>query len=179
MAVTLALLGSVTAQVVDQRKAPVVIIGPKCQPPPPGGYSELIVPVDGSKLSEAILPFAAAWSRDTNSLLQLVQVLAPDTLEQLRAAGMHPGDVREDSHLAVLASGLLAEGIHATWETLHHPHPARAINDFTRTRPGAMVAMTTHGRSANHLTALGRVATGVVHDSTAPVLVIKPVMASD
>lgn len=167
------LLGGVSAAVVRQGTLPVVVVGPHCLPAPTV-YEELVVPVDASAISVAILPLASAWAGALDMRIQLVQVVDPDAAQQMVDAGVQASDVNEESYVAGVAADLRDQGLAASWEVLHDLHPARAITAFAADRRAAMVAMTTHGRSGISFFALGSVATRVVHDGSCPVLLLRP-----
>jgi len=44
-------------------------------------YSNILVPLDGSRLSEGILPFACSLARGLKIKIELLQVIDPDTIE--------------------------------------------------------------------------------------------------
>jgi nucleotide-binding universal stress UspA family protein len=171
--VSQSLLGGVSAAIVREGTLPVVLVGPHCLPAPTA-YEELLVPLDASMISEAILPVATAWARALDMRIQLVQVVDPDAGRKMVDAGVEVGDVTEDAYVASVAAGLRHQGLTVSWEVLHDVHAAHAITAFAADRPDAMVAMTTHGRSGTSLVALGSVATRVVHDGSCPVLLFRP-----
>ena len=163
-------LGSVSAQVVRTCRRPVVLIGPRCGPAPEA-YTSLIVALDGSELSEAILPVAITWSRHLDLTPWIFQVLpARVPLE----VGDPAADLQEAAYVHHVADTLSLEGIKAGWDTAHDRHPATAITHFAEAHGPAIVALTTHGRSGLDHLLMGSVALATTHEATCPVLVHHP-----
>jgi nucleotide-binding universal stress UspA family protein len=167
-----ALLGAVTAAVVREYGAPVVAVGPNCAAPP-SRYTEMVLPVDAAAPAASAIELATAWARALELRVIVVQVVDTDAIDQVARAGVPTGDVVESGHTNRLAHELDAAGVQATWETLHDGDPARGIVSYLLEHPDAIVAMTTHGRAGWDLMTAGSVATGVVHGSPCPVLLLR------
>ena len=157
-------LGSTAAAVVRAGAAPVVLVGPEAR----SGWSprNLVVCLDGSALSEAVLPLAATWASAMGLGCWLVQVVDDEVVSGL--------DTPESAYVRNVAGDLRARGLHADWEVLHGPDVGAAIAEFATTVPGALVALTTHGRSGLQLVTMGSTATSVVRHSQTPVVVLRP-----
>ncbi len=83
-------------------------------------------------------------------------------------------DAAATEYLKAAAERLRAEGLSSVEERLLHGNAAAAILDLAQESPGAMVAMTTHGRSGIGRWVLGSVADRVVRHAGVPVLIIRP-----
>lgn len=163
-------LGSVAGNVINNGRRPVVLIGPQFSADWDGPLETLVVCLDGSKLSEAILEPAARLAIDTGAKLLLVQALDPGSLQPGFA-----GDVNESGYLRSKAIEIDKQyGLQADWDVLHGKQPARAIAEYAAGFPGAMVAMTTHGYTGLNRINLGSVTLDVVHMIHCPVLTYKP-----
>lgn len=166
--------GSVAAEVVRRGHGPVVLVGPHADSHGIAGFDRLVTCLDGSKLSETILPTVTSWAVGLSLELDLVEVLARDVREQMRAAHIPSTDIREDAYLARTSSDLQREGLAVTWEVLHDDHPGKAIVGFASARDGCLIAMATHGRGGLARLVAGSVAASVVHTAHCPVLLLRP-----
>jgi nucleotide-binding universal stress UspA family protein len=165
-----ALFGSTSTRVIHEIGAPVLAIGPHCAEV--GSYSEVVVAVDESDESAAVLPAALDLAVHIDAKLQIVQVIDNADLRRAQEAGINPADLRESGHVAKLAAQLARRGLIAGWEVLHDGDPAHGIVDYLREKPSAIVALATHARSGLSLLSHHSVATHVVHRSANPVLLL-------
>jgi nucleotide-binding universal stress UspA family protein len=119
---------------------------------------EIIACLDGSPPAEAILPLAQGIASAMGADLSLLRVLADSK-----------SLADEESYTGYLAGlfGGQAKFIIA-------PEPAAAIIEALRNNPRAMVAMTTHGRTAWMEAVIGTVALEVVRGAGRPVLIYGP-----
>lgn len=170
-----AYFGSVASEVLTTSPGPVVICGPNYVP---GRFQleqkgPIIVALDGSQGSEAILAVAEAWSVVFDLPLEVVTVLPPETPSAL-AAAVSSGDVLESGYVGAVASGAgKVTARLADFEVLHDNHPARAIIDEAKTRNATLVAMATHAPTGLERLRKGSVTAEVIRHSTAPVLAIQ------
>jgi nucleotide-binding universal stress UspA family protein len=160
-------MGSVSEQVVRMSHQPVLMIGPRCEPPPER-YESLVVGLDGSELAEQILPTVGAWATDLGLTPWLFQVLSPRVPLEIG------DDVQETGYVHKVANRLADQGVKAEWEIVHDHDAAAAIVRFARAEQPALIGLTTHGRSGLGRVALGGVAFQVAHHATCPVLVLRP-----
>ncbi len=166
-----ALLGSVAEDVVRLAPGPVLLVGPDVEPPPSeaGLVGEVLVCVDGSPSSEAIVPAAAAFAADTGLTPRVVTVAGGDVEVGLDEEGNY---VREVAAAVDAAMGRPAGT--TPFEVLHGPDPGDALVAAARAVPAAVLAMATHGRTGLARVTAGSVTTGVVRQSPVPVLVLRP-----
>ncbi|WP_445158610.1 universal stress protein [Halomonas sp. E14] len=166
------LIGSVTAGVVRRAARPVLLCGPRYVPERHARVEVVMVCVDGSPLSEAMLPHAVTLAATFGARLQLLQVLDAGALSS--AGGEARSDVMESGYVHGLARRL--EGEHRTevdWEVLHGD-PADAIVSYLADSRNVMLAMTTHGRSGLSQVVAGSVSHEVLHEACCPVAVLRP-----
>lgn len=166
-----AVLGSCATAVVREGVAPVLLVGPAAAERG-AGAGPVLVPLDGSRRAEAVLPLAAAWARAVGVRVELRQVLDPATVTALTDDGIAPHDVLEGAYLARVAAGLA--GVEVNWDVLHGEDPAAEIVRAAAAVEAGWVAMATHGRTGAALAVAGSVALAVVHDALCPVLVTRP-----
>ncbi|MFN7972535.1 MAG: universal stress protein [Acidobacteriota bacterium] len=144
-------------------------------------YEAILLPLDGSELSERAIPHAAAVARRFDSRLVVLRVVVPiigpgdlaygpnpytyqSLLEaETRAAQEYVARKAEE----LRAQGLRAEGVCRTGE------PATSIVDFAAESDAKLVVIATHGRSGVARWVFGSVATRVLQGAQVPVLLIR------
>ncbi len=167
------LLGSVAEAVLRGSERPVLVIGPSVDR---GCWQfahwfadgKLVAAIDGSTVSEAVIPAVAEWARLLGLRAWVVQVVQ-------RADGVEPTLDEHDAESAAVrhvAERVADAGEPARWEVLAGPHIPASLLDYANRLPASLVVMGTHGRTGLARVALGSVAMHVVHHSHCPVLVI-------
>ena len=148
-------------------------------------YSKVIVPLDGSELSERSLPFARIIAGALPAPIELIEafdILPPAVhAHQLTLATqsmLEEAKVQSDHYLSGVRASLRDAGCIATAITLPGA-PAQAIADRVRDDPTALVIMSTHGRGGLARWALGSVADRMLHSIPNPVLLIRSAAASN
>jgi nucleotide-binding universal stress UspA family protein len=165
-----ALFGSLAEETLRQAGVAMLLVGPRTPAGLVADLEHLVVCLDGSELSSAILPLAAAWAPALEVDVTLLTVVDPG------AQAAHPplGDVSVPTTLERCAHELeLACGAVA-WTVLTDRHAADAIVEFAARRPGTLLALTSHGRTGLARITVGSVTMGVVRDATCPILTIRP-----
>jgi nucleotide-binding universal stress UspA family protein len=174
-------LGSVADEVARVSPVPVLLVRP--EPPPAGRFARVLVPLDGSKTSEAILEHAARLARLGSGaeivLLQVVQPLvAAVWLPEGAVAAAAPQDDlpgrerRARESLDAAARSLAGLRVRTRVEVA--ASVAAAILETAQAEGSDLVALATHGRSGLARVALGSVADKVVRASRTPVLLFRP-----
>ena len=150
-------------------------------------YRSLLVPLDGSALSEHALPFASAIAHRSGAQLRLVHVHVPYTANPIFVEGMPVVDEElhslrrehERAYLERLSARLVVESIAATaciLEPLGVGTHAESIADTISrhaTAIGAdLIVVTTHGRGGMARFWLGSITDALIHVSTVPLLLI-------
>lgn len=136
----------------------------------------LLVPLDGSRLAEAVLPPAAVLARGLAArltLLHLIERDGPATVHGER----HLRDIAEaHRYLEGVAGGLTAMGVQADG----HCHEtavadvARGIVEHAAEVGADLIGICTHGQGELRASLTGSIAQQVVHHGTTPVLVVRP-----
>lgn len=151
-------LGSAAERTTREAHQPVLLVGPHNEVRL-RDVERVVVPCDGSHLSEAALPAAKAWADRLGVELWVVTSIDPGTAG--RSGGADPdGEARYVRRIAT--------ELGASWEVVHGSDVAKSLVQWAGP---AMIAMTTHGRSGLSRIALGSVTTAVVRWATGPVLV--------
>jgi nucleotide-binding universal stress UspA family protein len=155
-------------------------------------YGKILVPLDGSKLAEVVLPYVQELARRFDSEVTLIQVIAP--LSKLVAetvpAGLEPTGAaaavgveaasealkaeREGarSYLEGVAERLKAEKVKVRAEVVEGA-AGDAIVQYAHGHAMDLIAMTTHGRSGLLRLVFGSTADEVLRRAGTPVLLIR------
>lgn len=129
-------------------------------------YSKILVPLDGSRFSERVLPYVRAFARAIKAPVELLYVNDP-----ARLAPFSP-PMQGGEYLERVADSFHA--IAAVKQTVELGDPAGTIVDLAAAQTGTLVAMTTHGYSGTRRWLLGSVADKVLHGSTNHLLLVRP-----
>lgn len=135
----------------------------------------ILVCLDGSDLSEQILPHVAEMATPGSTKVVLFKVL-PETIggatgvSQKTPASMQQ---RAEEYLKGLASRLGAASIDVSAVTALGK-PAEAIMKYARDHQVDVIAMATHGRGGLQNTLFGSVAQHVLREVGIPLLMIRP-----
>jgi nucleotide-binding universal stress UspA family protein len=188
-------MGSVTSKVLQGTKNPMLVVRPdEKNPPAEVNLDTIIVPLDGSALSEQALPYAVRLATELKLRVVLARVTPSEgeyhqyLEEQRMGAGVtaYSGPYEEFSEKAdAEAMGYLREvkerllrvaaqdAPSEVTEKVLHGRPAEAIAELARKSPHNLIAMCTHGRSGLGRWVLGSVTDRVVSHASNPVLVIR------
>jgi nucleotide-binding universal stress UspA family protein len=150
-------------------------------------FKKILVCLDGSKLAEQIVPYAAEEAIHFDGKLVLLQVVQEpvafspgipgDAPVPIETAAMVEGTKealdRARDYLEKLAGPLRKRGIQV--KTVAIPGGAsEAILDYASTNNVNLIAIATHGRGGLRRAVFGSVADHVLRESGLPVLVIRP-----
>lgn len=141
-------------------------------------YTRMLVPLDGSTISEGVLPYARTFANALALPVHLLQVMDPDMLIPSVAARQglsdniltinreHNGDYLKEiaasfSNPAAVSSSVIVG------------KPAEAIMEVAATDRDTLIAIATHGRSGVRRWLLGSVAEKVLHGADNDVLLIR------
>ena len=176
------ILGSVTDRVVHTARIPVLTITPTKARDYHGSdtlVTRVVVPLDGSKLAETVLPYVKEMAAMLDYTVVLLRVVRPI---HYFWAGEHPPEIHEENELResearqymqATAERLGQDGIRVEWRVLVG-HPTTTILEQTRDIPHSIVALTTHGRSGFRLWLIGSLAETIVRSGGDPVLIVPP-----
>lgn len=133
----------------------------------------IVVPLDGSRLSERALPVAAALSQATQARLVLVRAIRAinSSLAEFDSAQFDAIQEAED-YLEVIARQLAWRGAPIEVSVLTET-PADAIMDVVKLHRADLIVMSTHGRSGLLRWVYGSVAEAVLARSHVPVWLVR------
>ncbi len=146
-------------------------------------YSRILVPLDGSKLAEGILPYAALLSRTFGIRIDLLRAVAPPApisdgsygeLTKL-PHGPAPDQVKEQAsrYIADVERNLQSSGLQAS-SSVQVGAPADVIAEQAALEANTLVAMSTHGRTGVARWAMGSITDKVINIADQPMLVVRP-----
>jgi nucleotide-binding universal stress UspA family protein len=162
-------LGSVADELVRRATAPLLLVRPPAAPPDLAAepaVRHVLVPLDGSGLSEQVVEPAVELANVLGARLTLLRVVEPHPTPG-------PGPAEEASAYLEGWAGRLrgrAQGVRA--RVVAARHAASAI--LEEARSADLVALSTHGRGGVRRLLLGSVADKVLRGAAVPVLVCRP-----
>jgi len=144
-------------------------------------YQTILVPLDGSKRAEAILPYVESLAQCYKAKMVLIEIIEPVSV--VAAAGMpyygmldqqnYQQRTKEiEAYLAHRRGRLREKGIEAKTVVGHGPVVEEIINAAERENAD-LIAMASHGRTGLSKVFYGSVAAGVLHRIDRPLLLIR------
>jgi nucleotide-binding universal stress UspA family protein len=171
------LLGSVAEAVVRSSRVPVLLLRGQSAWKP-WVHGKILVPLDGSEASAAILPIVErlAGPRDlTVSLLEVIEPLPSAAHAELASQVEEMMAVRREEaerYLAKVAEPMADEGMRVEW-AVKGGKAAETIATAANETRADLIAMATHGRSGLGRLLFGSVAEGVLRSAAVPILLLK------
>jgi nucleotide-binding universal stress UspA family protein len=175
-------LGSVADELLRLATAPVLLVRPQETPVDVAAdvcFRRVLVPLDGSTLSEQVLEAALALGSLTQAEYTLLHVYgltsdpALDPMNYPLVAGAEPALERmradTEAYLAKVAERLTGRGFRVQTQVAQGRHAASAILDGAQGVD--LIALETHGRRGLPRLLLGSVADKVIRGASIPVLV--------
>ena len=145
-------------------------------------YKKVLVPLDGSDLAECMLSHLKSLFKDGSvgevTLLNIVTIDIP--WAELESGHFNFDALRKQvftsskKYLAEVESRLSSQGIKVKTESVEANRPADTITDYAKKNGMELIIMATHGHTGFKKLMLGSVASGVLNQSTVPVLLIRP-----
>jgi nucleotide-binding universal stress UspA family protein len=139
----------------------------------------IIVPLDGSALSERVLPHAVSLAKALGSAVTLLRTTHfPNYIPMDLPSSVYEDLVREttaeaEEYLQHISQQLTTEGVAASQAQVNQGEAAGAILDLAGDSSSTLIAMCTHGRSGMGRWVVGSVTDRVVRHSNGPVLVVR------
>jgi len=130
-------------------------------------YRKILVPLDGSKLAEQILPFAQSLAQALQTSVELLSVNEPDKMTA-SAPPLQGGKYLDEVAKKYFASARRVDKI------VELGSPAEVIVDRASSDPACLIAMATHGMSGIRRWLIGSVASKVAQTAANPLLLIRP-----
>jgi nucleotide-binding universal stress UspA family protein len=140
---------------------------------PEPALDDILIPLDGSPLSEQVLGPAVELARLMEARCLLLRVVPPHS-SRGRGAGDLSEVAKAEEYLEGVAARLRRQGLEVRTRAHLARHPAGAILEEAAARPGSLIALATHGRGGLTRLLLGSVAGKLVRAAAAPLLVYRP-----
>ena len=141
-------------------------------------YTRILVPLDGSKLAEQVLPHVKRLASAFELHMELLSTFSPPFIYRGPNPSSFPHQIEDNirahsmDYLHSIKSSLVDLGVPVSC-TVRLGEPASWIVTEAEKEADTLIAMSTHGRSGITRWVLGSVADKVLHDTTAPVLFLK------
>ncbi len=177
------LLGSVTDRLLQISECPVLVTRPgveQLRSTHSGQLKSLIIPLDGSDLSERAIEYGGWLASSLGIPVHLIRCVRYPTLSaNSNEMGFEPGllagvaelEVEAEKYLQAHAAALSATGVEVACNVAAG-HPRNQIVELANTLPDPLIVMTSHGSTGLTRWALGSVADGLLRTSTTPVLLL-------
>lgn len=178
-------LGNVAAKVVRATERPVVLIRAKDARPKVSQkrlLNKALVPLDGSKESEAVIPYISELASKIKAEVVLFQVVAPahlvysipgEAVQKLYSPEeMDKIKTKSEGYLDTVGAGLRDKGINVRSD-VGVGVPAEEIIRIADEIKADVVAMSTHGHSGIGRWAFGSTADKVLHAGNTPLLLVR------
>ncbi len=143
-------------------------------------YKTILVPLDGSKRAERILPYVEELALKFEAKLVLLQVVEPSVVLAAPYDMGHYYDINQierisdeaKAYLAAVQADLTAKGIAVETLVDSGPVVTCVIEEAVRKNVD-LVAMASHGRSGLARAFYGSVASGILNQADRPLLLIR------
>ncbi len=142
-------------------------------------YSRVLVPLDGSPLSQQVLPYVRLVAKALQLPVELMSAFSPVPEELADPQhGLYIDQLattfREQAHkdLHPIEVSLQDSGF-AVSTTVREGDAASRIVDEAEKQPDTLIAMSTHGRSGISRWVMGSVTDKVLHATTSPMMIIR------
>ncbi len=141
-------------------------------------YTRILVPLDGSKLAERVLPHAKRLASAFELHMELLSTFGPPIIYRGPNPSSYPSQVEDNfraqslDYLHSIKSSMVDLGVPGSC-TVRLGEPASWIVNDAERDPNTLIAMSTHGWSGMTRWVLGSVADKVLHATTAPILLLR------
>jgi nucleotide-binding universal stress UspA family protein len=127
-------------------------------------YDKLLIPLDGSEISEVVIPYALELAKRCGSKVTLLQTIDPHA--------HHAEQPAAEAYLASVAARFKAEGIEADC-VVRPGAPGETILQYADTDASQVIAMASHGRGGLNRVLHGSVAEHVMRNAKVQVLYVR------
>lgn len=168
--------GSVADAVLRSATVPIFLVRSGApQPSAAKPLRTIVVPLDGSRVAEAVLPWAEELVRLLRARVVLVRAVETPVFDestgQRAAVELEASQVEAHSYLHAVAERFTRAGAEVALE-VRIGIPPYVIVDCASELEADLIVMATHGRSGVARLVYGSVAAGVLRDAAVPVLLV-------
>jgi nucleotide-binding universal stress UspA family protein len=145
-------------------------------------FKHLLVPTDGSPLSEAAVRMAVALAKENGARITGLYMVRPFhmTVYSAEMVGVEQNEIqavdraRAQQHLESLRNIAAQAGVECDTEAPTGTHPYEAILDAAKARHCDLIVMASHGHGGIRGLLLGSETQKVLTHSHLPILVVRP-----
>jgi len=179
-------VGSTADKVIRETGKPVLVIRAAASKavPDQGILNRVLVPLDGSKLSEAILPYVEGLIAGASAKAKPKAEVTLFQVQEAAKYGLAEGgyklpnlqalEASARSYLDGMGTGLRAKGVAVESQVSTGVRSVdQEILQFAHSSNANLIAMSTHGRSGFSKIFLGSMADRVLHSGDVPLLLVK------
>lgn len=176
-------LGSVADRVMRTAEQPVLLVRNKTAAADKQPIRRILVPLDGSLLSEEALEHAKGIAQTTRASIHLLHVLQPmqDWEEQLLHGLDRPFETMSEPRAT--DAGAYLERVRQNVEAAQHSATAKlytgivgdSILTAAKSEEADLIVMGSHGYGGYKRWVYGSIANRIVHDATCPLLMVRTV----
>ena len=177
-------LGNIANKVVQRSNIPVFLVRSSHPGKTPAGSElrKILVNLDGSHFSEAIIPYVEKLAKGMNSEVTLLRVIESAKLPQLAAYRerekyekdfMAKMEREAERYLDKKKTAMESKGVNVNSAFLIGK-PVEAILQYAEDKSSNLLALTTHGFSGIAKWAYGSVASKLIEGSPKPILLVRP-----
>lgn len=180
------LLGSTANEIIHSVKVPLLVVKVSKSPPSSVKLKRLLVPLDGSERSEAILPYTTRLAQKLSAEVILIQIVAPGrhvhTIGGLDYVYFKDKDMESmktaaQEYLDRIVARLAREHVTIKRE-IRIGEPSSEIASYADENHCDLITMSSHGHSYVERWTYGSVAYKILHSSNRPVLIL-PLKTTD
>lgn len=176
-------MGSVAEKVLRATDKPLLLVSQEAPRIPKGEvpvFKRILVPLDGSDMGEAALPFAVSLCCKTNARLYILYIMLAthritggiDYAVRLQQQLMETLRKQARDYLNKVAADLDRENLDIKYD-LVSGYPSMTILDYAKSNAIDMISLSSHGKGGMDSFTMGSTTDKVVHNSEKPVLLVK------
>ncbi|PBN42886.1 universal stress protein [Sphingobium sp. D43FB] len=175
-------MGGTVHKVLSQAPGPVLLV-PVEAAVPARAYRRIVVPLDGSRWAESVLPLAVRLTRAANAELLLVHVVpTPEMIEarplevedkRLRQSLIERNEQAARSYLDRIKSNLSTSGLRVRTISIRGDDVREALSDLIQRKGADLAVLSARGHSHQHVSDVpyGTVASYLMAHCNVPMLV--------
>lgn len=142
-------------------------------------YQRILMPLDGSKQAEQVIPYALQFKSAMGCRLEFLQVIENPIADNQRPEyqaylenALSTMQTMAEGYLEELAGAIREQGVAVSWK-VQKGDPASVITQRAEEVPGTLIAISSHGRSGQTRWWLGSTADRVTHATTCPMFILR------
>jgi nucleotide-binding universal stress UspA family protein len=144
-------------------------------------FKRLLVPLDGSKLAESVLPFALFFAEKFKATILLFHAIEQDARTSVHGEH-HLSDAKEaEAYLSEVAARVARPNVNVSKHvhTIEQADVAWSINEHAEEHQADLIVLCAHGSSGWRDRIIGNIAQQVISLGTTPVLFVRPNETAD